>query len=143
MLTNFRILLANGLLSFEQSHDFDDDFLLLDSHSILELFSFESQSFNNTSSVGYYDGNNHFDITNTSVDILFDGDIPLEVRIPLHMNLSVVKTEQGEKGNTATGATKPAELETGLIVQVPLFIKEGDKLRIDTKDKKYIERVKE
>ena len=74
---------------------------------------------------------------------MFDGDIPLEVRIPLHMNLTVSKTEQGEKGNTATGATKPAELETGLIVQVPLFIKEGDKLRIDTKDKKYIERVKE
>tara|TARA_Y100000588_G_C13883561_1_gene765559 strand:- start:52 stop:615 length:564 start_codon:yes stop_codon:yes gene_type:complete len=84
-----------------------------------------------------------FLIENTSVDILFDGDIPLEVRIPLHMNLTVSKTEQGEKGNTATGATKPAELETGLIVQVPLFIKEGDKLRIDTKDKKYIERVKE
>ena len=80
---------------------------------------------------------------NTSVDILFDGSIPLEVKIPLHMNLLVSSTEQGEKGNTATGATKSAELETGLIIQVPLFIKEGEKVRIDTKDKKYIERTKE
>ena len=83
-----------------------------------------------------------FLIENTSVDILFDGDIPLEVRIPQHMNFIISKTEQGEKGNTATGATKPAELETGLIIHVPLFIKEGDKIRIDTRDKKYIERVK-
>ncbi|MBA93881.1 MAG: elongation factor P [Candidatus Marinimicrobia bacterium] len=83
-----------------------------------------------------------FLIENTSVDILFDGDIPLEVRIPQHMNFVIVKTEQGEKGNTATGATKPAELETGLIIQVPLFIKEGEKIRIDTKEKKYIERTK-
>mgnify|MGYP006160135209 CR=1 FL=1 len=83
-----------------------------------------------------------FLIENTSVDILFDGNIPLEVRIPQHMNFVVSKTEQGEKGNTATGATKPAELETGLIIQVPLFIKEGEKIRIDTKEKKYIERTK-
>ena len=58
-----------------------------------------------------------FLIENTSVDILFDGDTPLEVRIPQHMNFIVIETEQGEKGNTATGATKPAELETGLIIQ--------------------------
>ncbi len=84
----------------------------------------------------------NFLIENTSVDILFDGQIPLEVRIPQHMNFVVSKTEQGDRGNTATGATKPAELETGLIIQVPLFIKEGEKIRIDTKEKKYIERTK-
>tara|TARA_B100000029_G_C17481239_1_gene925660 strand:- start:408 stop:971 length:564 start_codon:yes stop_codon:yes gene_type:complete len=83
-----------------------------------------------------------FLIENTKVDILFDGTLPIEVRIPLHMNLMVTKTEPGEKGNTAQGATKPAFLESGLMVQVPLFIKEGDILRIDTKEKKYIERVK-
>ena len=77
-----------------------------------------------------------FLIENTSVDILFDGDIPLEVKIPQHMNFVISNTEQGEKGNTATGATKPAELETGLIIQVPLFIREGEKIRIDTKEKK-------
>ena len=83
-----------------------------------------------------------FLIENTVVDILFDGDIPLEVRIPMHMNFLVSKTEPGERGNTAQGATKPAVLETGLTIQVPLFIKEGEKIRIDTKEKKYIERAK-
>ena len=84
-----------------------------------------------------------FLIDNTTVDILFDDTLPLEVRIPLHMNFIISKTEPGEKGNTAQGGTKPAQLETGLIIQVPLFIKEGDKIRVDTKEKKYIERVKE
>ena len=83
-----------------------------------------------------------FLIENTKVDILFDGDTALEVKIPDHMNFVVAKTEPGEKGNTAQGATKPAVLETGLIIQVPLFIKEGEKIRIDTKEKKYIERSK-
>ena len=77
-----------------------------------------------------------FLIENTTVDILFDGDIPIEVRIPLHMNLLVKETEPGEKGNTAQGATKPAILESGLMIHVPLFIKEGDLLRIDTREKK-------
>ena len=58
------------------------------------------------------------------------------------MNLLVKETEPGEKGNTAQGATKPAILESGLMIHVPLFIKEGDLLRIDTREKKYIERVK-
>ena len=83
-----------------------------------------------------------FLIENITVDILFDGDSPIEVRIPLHMNLIVKETEPGERGNTAQGATKPAILESGLMVHVPLFIKEGDLLRIDTREKKYIERVK-
>ena len=84
-----------------------------------------------------------FLIDNTKVDILFEGNSPLEVRIPLHMNFIISETEPGEKGNTAQGGTKPATLETGLIIQVPLFIKEGDQIRVDTKDKKYIERVKQ
>ena len=84
-----------------------------------------------------------FLIDNTKVDILFEGNTPLEVRIPLHMNFIISETEPGEKGNTAQGGTKPATLETGLIIQVPLFIKEGDQIRVDTKDKKYIERVKQ
>ena len=84
-----------------------------------------------------------FLIDNTKVDILFEGSSPLEVRIPLHMNFIISETEPGEKGNTAQGGTKPATLETGLIIQVPLFIKEGDQIRVDTKDKKYIERVKQ
>ena len=59
------------------------------------------------------------------------------------MNFLISKTEPGERGNTAQGGTKPATLETGLIIQVPLLIKEGDQLMVDTKEKKYIERVKQ
>ena len=85
---------------------------------------------------------NEFLIENTSVTIAFNGKEPIEVRIPQHMNLKIVETDPGEKGNTAQGGTKPAKLETGTIVQVPLFIQVGEVVRIDTKDKKYIERVK-
>ena len=56
--------------------------------------------------------------------------------------MEVVETDPGEKGNTAQGGTKPAILTTGVSVQVPLFIQIGDKIRVDTRDKKYIERVK-
>ena len=83
-----------------------------------------------------------FLIENTSVDILFDGDTPLEVRIPQHMNFIVTKTEQGEKGNTAQGGSKPAKIETGLTLQVPLFVQIGDSVKVDTKERKYNERIK-
>ena len=67
---------------------------------------------------------------------------PLEVRIPKHLNLKIIGTEPGHKGDTAQGGTKPATLETGIVIQVPLFINSGDKVRVDTKDGRYIERVK-
>ena len=77
-----------------------------------------------------------------NVDILFDGDEVLDIRLPAHVQLEVTETEPGIKGNTATGATKPATLETGYTVQVPLFIDEGAVLKIDTRSGEYIERVK-
>ena len=83
-----------------------------------------------------------FLLENTKTTIAFNGDEPIEVRIPKHMNIEVLETDPGEKGNTAQGGTKPATLETGTIIQVPLFIQIGEVLRIDTKDKRYIERVK-
>ena len=83
-----------------------------------------------------------FLIENTPVTIVFNGDEPLEVRIPSHMNLRVVKTDPGEKGNTAQGGTKPAKLESGITINVPLFIQENEVVRVDTRDKRYIERVK-
>ena len=83
-----------------------------------------------------------FLIENTQTTIAFNGEDPIEVRIPQHMNLKVKQTDPGFKGDTAQGGTKPATLETGLIIQVPLFIEEGETVRIDTKDKRYIERVK-
>ena len=81
-------------------------------------------------------------IENTKTVIAFNGEEPIEVRIPAHMNLKVLETDPGEKGNTAQGGTKPAKLETGLLIQVPLFIRIDDTVRVDTREKKYIERIK-
>ena len=61
--------------------------------------------------------------------------------IPQHVELKVVKTEPGIKGNTATGALKPATVETGANINVPLFINEGDVILVDTRTVKYLERV--
>ena len=77
------------------------------------------------------------------VDLLFDEDEVLDVRLPSHVILEVLNTEPGFKGNTATGANKPATLETGYVLNVPLFIDEGDKLRIDTRTGEYVERSKD
>ena len=78
----------------------------------------------------------------TNVDLLFDGDEVLDIRLPSHTILEVKETEPGIKGNTATGATKPATVETNYTLQVPLFIDEGDQIKIDTRSGEYIERVK-
>ncbi len=83
-----------------------------------------------------------FLIENTKTVIAFNDEDPIEVRIPPHMNLKVVETDPGEKGNTAQGGTKPAKLETGLTVHVPLFVQIDDTVRVDTREKKYIERIK-
>jgi elongation factor P len=80
---------------------------------------------------------------NTVVDILMNEGNFLGVEVPNSVELRVVKTEPGLKGDTATGGSKPAILETGLQVRVPLFISVGDLLSIDTRSGEYIERVKE
>lgn len=78
---------------------------------------------------------------NAIVNIVsYQGEI-LGINLPNSIELKVVETEPGVKGNTATGATKNAKLETGLNVQVPLFINEGDVLLIDTREGKYISRA--
>ena len=83
-----------------------------------------------------------FLIENTKTTIAFDKDDPVEVRIPAHMNIKVSQTDPGEKGNTAQGGTKPATLESGITVNVPLFVNIGDIVKVDTRDRKYIERIK-
>ena len=70
-------------------------------------------------------------------------NLPLSVEMPASVVLEVTHTEPGVKGNTATNATKPATVETGHEVNVPLFINEGDKIRIETEKGTYKERVKE
>lgn len=72
-----------------------------------------------------------------------EDNMPLSVEMPASVVLEVTHTEPGVKGNTATNATKPATLETGAIVNVPLFINEGDKIKIETDKGTYKERIKE
>lgn len=78
-----------------------------------------------------------------TIQINTEDEMPLSVDLPAHVILEVTKTEPGVKGNTATNATKPATVETGATINVPLFINEGDKIRIDTDKGNYQERVKE
>lgn len=78
-----------------------------------------------------------------TVDILFyaEKDEPLSTEIPTNVELVVTQTDPGLKGDTATGATKPAELESGATVYVPLFINEGDVVRVNTETSAYVTRV--
>lgn len=81
--------------------------------------------------------------TEVMVQINTETDLPLSVDMPASIVLEVTYAEPGVKGNTATNATKPAKVETGASVNVPLFINEGDKIKIDTASGNYMERVKE
>jgi len=75
------------------------------------------------------------------LDVLsYEGE-PIEVELPITLELEVTETEPGFKGNTATGGTKRATLETGLVVQVPLFVSTGDVIKVDTRYGTYVERV--
>ncbi len=79
---------------------------------------------------------------NMEVDVLYYKNEPISIDLPTFVELEVVETEPGFKGDTATGGTKPAVLETGAKINVPLFINVGDKLKIDTRTGQYVERVK-
>jgi elongation factor P len=78
---------------------------------------------------------------NLQVDVLFWKSKPINIELPAFIIAAVVQCDPGMKGDTAQGATKPATLETGAVVHVPLFIKEGEKLRVDTRTGEYVERV--
>lgn len=76
-----------------------------------------------------------------TVTVLFyQGDL-IGIELPNSVELKVVQTEPGIRGDTAAGGTKPAKLETGVVVQVPLFVEEGDVIRVDTRTGEYIERA--
>ena len=83
-----------------------------------------------------------FMVENVEVGILFHNDRPLGVELPNFVELSVTETEPGVKGDTASGGSKPATLESGAVVQVPLFVGPGEVIRVDTRTGQYIERVK-
>src|SRR5262249_20498596 len=78
---------------------------------------------------------------NTEVEILFIDQSPVSVELPNFIELQVVKTEPGIRGDTASGGSKPATLETGAVIQVPLFLNEGDVVKVDTRSGEYLGRV--
>jgi len=77
----------------------------------------------------------------TTVEMIFYRGDPISIELPTYVELRVEDTPPGVKGNTVQGGTKPATMETGLVVQVPLFINPGEILRIDTRNSQYIERA--
>ncbi len=80
-------------------------------------------------------------VANGTVSVLSaDGEV-VSVEPPAHVDLEVAETDPGLKGDTATGGSKPATLETGLVVQVPLFVNVGDQVRVDTRSNEYLTRV--
>lgn len=79
---------------------------------------------------------------NTAVTVVFYEDRPIAVELPNAVELAVVETSPSLRGDTVSGSSKPARLETGLSVQVPFFVNVGDRVRIDTRTGEYLERVK-
>ena len=80
---------------------------------------------------------------NTVCNVLLFRGNPIEISLPIFVDLRIEKADPWEKGDTASGSTKPATLETGYPIQVPPFIEEGELIRIDTRTGEYVERVKE
>ena len=80
-------------------------------------------------------------IENLPVRVLFYKGEPIGIDLPIFITLSIVETEPGVRGDTVSGATKPATLESGAVVQVPLFLSVGDRVKVDTRTGTYIERA--
>ena len=76
-----------------------------------------------------------------TLDLILHGEVPIGVELPTTVDLRVTETDPGYKGDTAQGGTKPATLETGLTVNVPLFVNEQDTIKVDTRTGEYQERV--
>ena len=79
---------------------------------------------------------------NLKIDMLLFQGRPIGITLPNFVTLKVAQADPGIKGDTASGATKPVTMETGLVLQVPLFIEEGEVLKLDTRTGEYVERVK-
>ena len=135
--------------TFSAGHKIDD--VRVETHKFQYLYP-EGQTFHFMNIEDY----NQITINKTSIDnssLLKEGeivtviinsedDMPLSVEMPPTVILEVTSTEPGIKGNTATNATKPATVETGATIMVPLFINEGDKIKVETEKGNYKERVK-
>jgi elongation factor P len=109
-----------------------DNLCLMDNESYDQIFLPEEQ-------MGDRKG---FLIENLTVSMLIYNGKPVGVELPMFVELTVTETEPGVKGDTASKVNKPATLETGAVVPVPVFINVGDKIKVDTRTGSYVERVK-
>ncbi|MFP5437778.1 MAG: elongation factor P [Bacteroidia bacterium] len=145
--------LTNGKVldnTFSAGHKIDD--VRVETHKFQFLYP-EGEQFHFMHAETYEQISLHRDILdapdllkegeNVMVIINAETEAPLSVDMPASVVLEVTYAEPGVKGNTATNATKPAKVETGASINVPLFINEGDKIKIDTATGSYLERVKE
>ena len=80
-------------------------------------------------------------VEQTTADLVFYNDEPIAIELPLAVGLKVVETPPGVRGDTAQGGTKPATLETGLVLQVPFFVNEGETIKVDTRTGEYLSRA--
>ena len=76
-----------------------------------------------------------------TISVLFYNEKPIAVEVPTFVALTIVDTQPGLRGDTVSGGSKPAKLETGAVVNIPLHLNEGDKIKIDTRDNSYVEKV--
>tara|TARA_B100001093_G_scaffold520275_1_gene614153 strand:- start:3471 stop:4037 length:567 start_codon:yes stop_codon:yes gene_type:complete len=136
--------------TFSAGHKIDD--VRVETRSYQYLYK-EGDSFHFMNTVDYDQISLQRD-TLDAADLLKEGEVvtimfntedsmPLSIDMPASVVLEITHSEPGVKGNTATNATKPATVETGARINVPLFINEGDKIKIDTEKGTYMERVKE
>ena len=86
-------------------------------------------------------GSREFLKENTTIDVLFHDNKPIAVELPTFVEIVIAETEPGERGDTVSGGTKTATLETGAVIQVPLFLNEGDMVKVDTRTGEYVERA--
>ena len=108
-----------------------------DSHHFMNMETFEQISVDSDSIA---ESSLFLKESNVVRVVLFNGGV-LSVELPAFVELEVAECEPGVRGDTVSGASKPAKLETGASVQVPLFINQGDVVKVDTRTKSYIERV--
>ncbi len=110
-----------------------DEYHFMDNENYEQLFITQEQLGDNIS----------FLVDNMNVDVLFFDNRPIDVSLPIFVNLEVTQADPWAKGDTSGNDTKPVTVETGYELQVPPFVEEGDKIQIDTRTGEYVTRVKE
>jgi elongation factor P len=150
----YRVRMKNMLTGYsvDKSYRSNDKFKPADLMSTkMEYLYFDGQNYcfmnpatfeNELADEAIVGDNKNYMLENTEVDVLFYGNKIIDVTLPAFVDLKVVKSDPGVRGDTATNVTKSATLETGVEVQVPLFIEEGDYIKVDTRTGDYVERTK-